>query len=73
MEILTLVDSFYLVNQMSIYMSSKELSDIRRKLRIIQHGQESGNVSKTCRYFGISRETYYKWKKDYESEGESAL
>lgn len=54
-------------------MSPKEQSDIRRKLRIIQHGQESGNVSKTCRYFGISRETYYKWKKDYETEGENAL
>ncbi|MCW3464902.1 helix-turn-helix domain-containing protein [Chitinophaga nivalis] len=54
-------------------MSPKELSDIRKKFRIIQYGQEPGNVSKTCRYFDISKETYYKWNKDYESEGESAL
>jgi len=54
-------------------MSPKELSDIRRKLRVIEHGKESGNVSKTCRYFGISRETYYIWKRNYENDGEQAL
>lgn len=54
-------------------MNSKGKSDIARKLRILNHGLESGNISKTCRYFGISRETYYKWKRDYENYGESAL
>lgn len=41
-------------------MNSKEKSDIARKLRVLNHGLASKNVSKTCRYFGISRETYYK-------------
>lgn len=41
-------------------MNNKEKSDIARKLRVLDHGLKSGNVSKTCRYFGISRETYYK-------------
>lgn len=54
-------------------MNAKALSDIRRKIRILQYGKETGNVSKACRYFGISRETYYKWKLDYESNGEKAL
>lgn len=54
-------------------MNTKEQSDIRRKLKVLNYGKESGNVSKTCRYFGISRETYYKWKRDYEQKGESAL
>ena len=54
-------------------MSTKELSDIRRKLRVLEHGKESGNVSKTCRHFGISRETYYQWKRAYEANGEKAL
>lgn len=54
-------------------MNNKEKSDIARKLRILNHGLESDNVSKTCRYFGISRETYYKWKRDYENHGEAAL
>jgi transposase-like protein len=31
------------------------------------------NISKTCRYFGVSRESYYKWKKGYESNKEKAL
>lgn len=54
-------------------MTSKAQADIRRKLKIINYGKENGNVSKTCRYFGISRETYYKWKRDYEAKGEKAL
>ncbi len=28
--------------------------DIRRKLRVLRHAEQTGNVSKTCRYFGIS-------------------
>lgn len=47
--------------------------DIRRKLQVLRHAAESGNISKTCRYFGISRETYYQWKRAYESDGEQAL
>jgi transposase InsO family protein len=54
-------------------MTTKAQADIRRKLKVLNHVKETGNVSKTCRYFGISRETYYKWKRDYESKGESAL
>lgn len=38
-------------------MTPKELSDIRRKLRILNYAKELGNIAATCRYFGISRET----------------
>lgn len=54
-------------------MTVKEQSDIRRKLKVLNHAKELGNVSKTCRHFGVSRETYYKWKREYEAKGESAL
>src|SRR5205085_6384968 len=54
-------------------MTQVELRDVSRKLRILNHAQESGNVSKTCRYFGVSRETFYQWKKAYAHDGESAL
>jgi transposase-like protein len=47
--------------------------DISRKLRILTHAKQSGNVSATCRYFGISRETFYQWKRAYEQKGEQAL
>ena len=33
--------------------------EIQRKLRILQHATESGNVRKTCRYFGIGRASFY--------------
>jgi transposase-like protein len=33
-----------------------------RRLAIIRHAREvSGNVSQTCRYFGITRQSYYVW------------
>jgi len=54
-------------------MTTKAQADIRRKLKVLNHVKETGNVSKACRYFGISRETYYKWKRDYESKGEPGL
>jgi len=54
-------------------VSPQTLHDIRRKLRILNHAGESGNVSRTCRYFGISREIFYRWKRVYEKDGEAAL
>jgi len=51
-------------------MTIQAKRDISRKLRVLTHGIKGGNISKTCRYFSISRETYYKWKGAYESEGE---
>ena len=33
--------------------------EIRRKLRILEHAESSGDVSKTCRYFGIGRAGWF--------------
>lgn len=54
-------------------MTAKALSDIRRKLKVLNYAKEIGNVSKACRYYGISRETYYQWKRAYEKDGEKVL
>ena len=54
-------------------MTVQTKRDISRKLRILNHGRESGNISKTCRYFGISREIYYQWKRSYKELGEKGL
>lgn len=44
------------------------------RLKIIRHAAETTqNVSKTCRYFGISRNTFYKWLSRYEAHGETSL
>ena len=35
---------------------------VKLRLKIIKHAEkETGNISKTCRYFGVSRKTFYKW------------
>ena len=54
-------------------MKVEAIRDINRKLKILRHGEEIGNVSKACRYYGISRETYYKWKRALAARGEAGL
>src|SRR3990172_5244570 len=45
-----------------------------RRLAIIRHAEEvTGNVARTCRYFGISRQLYYTWLRRYEQEGIDGL
>ena len=35
-------------------MNQQAQRDINRKLKVLNHAKNSGNVSLTCRYFGIS-------------------
>ena len=52
---------------------TKTQCDIKRNFRVLNCAKNIGNVSKACRYFGISRETFYLWKRAYERFGEKAL
>ena len=56
-------------------MTERELDrHAAHRLSIIRHAQElTGNVAKTCRYYGISRQVYYKWLRRYEEGGLEAL
>ena len=54
-------------------MNKQAQRDIRKKLRIFAYAEEIKNVSKACRYFGISREAFYKWKRSYQEKGEKGL
>jgi transposase InsO family protein len=45
----------------------------RRRVRVLEHAAETGNVSLTCRTFGISRKTFYEWKRVAERYGLEAL
>jgi transposase-like protein len=43
---------------------------VKARLRMLQHAQRiSGNVSQTCRFFGVSRALFYIWKERYEKHG----
>ena len=52
---------------------NKDQREIRRKLRILRHAEEVGHVAKTCRYFGIGRASFYRWRKAYTERGETGL
>ena len=46
---------------------------IQHKLKVLRHAEQTGNVAKTCRYFGIGRASLYRWKAAYEARGEQGL
>ena len=52
---------------------TSEQREIQRKLRILEYAEKIGDVSKTCRYFGIGRASFYRWRKAYSDEGYTGL
>jgi transposase InsO family protein len=47
---------------------------LKLRLNIINHYLDvSGNAAATCRHFGISRKTFYKWMNRYKESGKSGL
>ena len=47
--------------------------DVQRKLKVLRHAEQTGNISKSCRYFGIGRASFYRWKTEYQQRGEAGL
>ena len=47
--------------------------EIQRKLKILKQAEETRHVGRTCRYFGIGRASFYRWKAAREKHGEAAL
>ncbi|WP_421109006.1 helix-turn-helix domain-containing protein, partial [Streptomyces sp. NEAU-S77] len=56
-------------------MTERELQRrARHRLAVLRHVEEvSGSVAATCRYYGISRQCYYRWQRRYEVEGLDGL
>jgi transposase-like protein len=54
-------------------MTKRAQQDIARKLKVLKYAQETGNIAKTCRYFGICRQTFYTWQKSFADYGEKGL
>ena len=52
---------------------SKDQRDVVRKLRILQHAEATGQVARTCRYFGVGRSSFYRWRTAYRKHGEAGL
>ena len=44
------------------------------RLKILRHAEsQPRNVAQTCRYFGISRTAFYRWKKRYDQHGVAGM
>lgn len=54
-------------------MTSDQIVYDQQRVRVLAHSRESGNVSETCRTFGISRKTFYKWRHVAQRYGLAAL
>jgi transposase InsO family protein len=47
---------------------------VKHRLGVLRHAEEvTGNVSMTCRYYGITRQSFYVWKRRYDELGEEGL
>ena len=51
----------------------KDQREIRRKLRILEHVDKIGSVAVTCRYFGVGRSSFYRWRDAYRKNGVEGL
>jgi len=54
--------------------TGKELSrEARNRLAWMDFYRRSSNVARTCRHFGISRQTFYRWRRRYDPQNLATL
>jgi len=44
-----------------------------REKKVLDYAEECGNVSFACRKYGVSRDSFYRWKKQHDNDGIEAL
>ena len=56
-------------------MTEQELTRrAKRRLAVLRHAEEiTGNVALTCRYYGISRQCFYTWRRRYDAQSLDGL
>ena len=51
---------------------TKNNREIQRKLRVLSYAEQLGDVSRACRYFGIGRASFYRWKTAFQKQAKRA-
>ena len=54
-------------------LSSTEIRTKRQQEKLLEALAESGNVSFACKRAGVSRDTYYRWKKDDDEFSDKSI
>ena len=52
---------------------NKDQREIQCKLRILRYAEEISHMAKVCRYFGIGRVSFHRWRIAYGERGEEGL
>jgi transposase len=47
--------------------------DVLSRYNILMHAKKTGNIAETCRAYGLSRKSFYKWKNRYTENGLNGL
>ena len=59
-----LVPLYHMTSYLNKYVGLSKKA--KQRIKWFDYYKKSGNVSLTCRYFGISRKTFYYWKQRYD-------
>ena len=41
---------------------TRDQREIHRKERVLEYAKPIGDINKACRYFGVSRSSFYEWR-----------
>src|SRR5580692_451475 len=52
---------------------AEQLRLVTFRSKFLEHAKRIDNIAATCRYFGISREKFYKWRKRFQELGAAGL
>ena len=52
---------------------AEQLRLVTFRSKFLEHVKRIGNIAATCRYFGISRQKFHKWKKRFEEHVAAGL
>ena len=47
--------------------------EAEHKLQVLKHAEAVDDVGKACRYFGVGRASFYRWRAAFQQHGVAGL